>query len=244
MTDLHTHILPGMDDGAKDILSARTLLEKEYLQGVRNVALTSHFHCEGESVDDFLLRRERSFTELSASVPEGMSLKLGSEVFFSPQLVSFEVERLCLEGTNVLLLELPVLRKPVFVKEVLSNLRSRGIVPMLAHVERYLYVQDDPAILMEWRKLGALIQVNARSLMDKGSAMKLIKWGFADVIASDTHSTQHRPPDLRRGLDAVAKALGAEKAMELERNAARIFSGRDVPKRFVHMPKRIFGVWI
>lgn len=244
MTDLHTHILPGMDDGAKDLPSARTLLEKEYLQGVRNVALTSHFHCERESVENFLFRRERSFAALSASVPVGLRLKLGCEVFFSPQLLAPGTERLCLEGTRVLLLELPVLQKPAFVKEVLSGLRSRGIVPLLAHVERYLYVQEDPTLLMEWRRLGALIQVNARSLADDRMAMKLVRWGFVDVIASDTHSAQHRPPDLRRGLDAVAKALGSEKALELERNAARIFSGRDIPKRSVHMPKRVFGVWI
>lgn len=244
MTDLHTHILPGMDDGAKDIPSALALLEKEYLQGARDVALTSHFHCEGESVDDFLLRRERSFAELSPSVPEGMRLKLGCEVFFSPRLVTLDAERLCLEGTNVLLLELPVLQKPPFVKEVLTGLRRRGIVPLLAHVERYLYVQKEPAILMEWKRLGALIQVNAGSLTEQGPAMKLVKWGFADVIASDTHSLRHRPPDLRRGLNAVAKTLGSEKAAELERNAARIFSGRDLPKRPVHMPKKVFGVWI
>lgn len=245
MTDLHTHILPGMDDGAKDLASALGLLERQTLQGVNRIALTSHYHCERESIDSFLERREAAFAALAAVCPQGLELKRGCEVFFSPQLLSVEAERLCLEGTNVLLLELPVLQKPAFLREVLTGLTGRGIVPLIAHVERYAYVAKDPAILAEWIGHGARIQVNAESLGEGGRLpMKLVKWGLVDVIASDAHSLQHRPPNLRRGLDAVAKALGPEQARALERNAGMIFSGRDVPKRHIHVPRPVLGLWI
>lgn len=246
MTDLHTHILPGMDDGAKELTSALALLKQEALQGVRKVALTSHYHCEAESPDDFLARRERAFSELSAAAPADMALKRGCEVFFSPVLATIDVADLCLEGTNYLLLELPILQKPAFLQEVLMHLRSRDIVPLIAHAERYVYVHRDPALLAEWIDLGALIQVNAGSLTDRSSAFvrKLIKWGLVHVLASDAHSVSHRPPDLRRGLDAVSRSLGAEKARELERNAGLIFAGERVPVSRVHRPRNVLGLWI
>lgn len=242
MTDLHTHILPGMDDGAKDPEQTRLLLQRQLSQGVKRLALTSHYLCDQEPLEVFLDRREEAFAAALAVCPEGLTLKRGCEVFFSPGLLELEAERLCLEGTNVLLLELPVLQKPAFLREVLTGLGSRGIVPMLAHVERYLYVRQDPSQLAQWRELGCLIQLNAESL--DGFAMRLIKWGLADVIASDTHSLAYRPPNLRRGLDAVSKALGREQALALERNAGAVFSGRVLPPRRYHVPRRVLGLWI
>lgn len=246
MTDLHTHILPGMDDGAKELSQALALLEKEYLQGVRKIALTSHYHCEGESPDDFLERRASAFALLSAAVPEGMTLKQGCEVFFSPMLMSVDVRRLCLEGTSYLLLELPVLQKPAFLREVLTGLGELGIVPLIAHVERYAYVRRDPALLREWISLGARIQANAGSLSgpDGTFLLRLIDGGLVHVLASDTHSVSHRPPDLRRGLDLVSRRLGAERARSLEENAARIFAGQSVPVSQVRVPKKVLGLWI
>lgn len=242
MTDLHTHILPGMDDGPADPEQTRLLLERQRVMGVKRVALTSHYLCDREPPEAFLARREEAFAAASAVCPAGLELKRGCEVFFSPGLLSAEPERLCLEGTNVLLLELPVLQKPAFLSEVLTGLRSRGIVPMLAHVERYAYVRRDPALLCQWRELGCLIQLNAADL--DGFALKLIKWGLADVIASDAHSLEYRPPNLRRGLDRVSKALGRDQALQLERNAAAVFAGRSIPRREHRVPRRVLGLWI
>lgn len=246
MTDLHTHILPGMDDGARDLSSALALLEQEAQQGVRNVALTSHFHCEVEPLDDFLARRERAFSELRAAAPADMNLKKGCEVFFSPMLTAVDSAALCLEETNYLLLELPVLQKPAFLREVLLHLRSQGIVPLIAHVERYAYVRRDPTLLADWIELGALIQVSSGSLTGRDGAFvrKLTKWGLVHVLASDAHSVSYRPADLKLGLEVISRSLGAEKARELERNAGLIFSGERVPETRVHRPRRLLGLWV
>lgn len=244
MTDLHTHILPGLDDGAKELGSALAMLEHQAGQGVTRIALTSHYHCELEALDDFLARREEAFRALAQVCPPELTLKRGCEVYYSPELLGLEAERLCLEGTRVLLLELPVLQKPAFLREVLAGLAARGILPLIAHAERYAYVAEDPTLLADWIALGARIQVNAGSLMEgQRLAMKLVKWGLAHVIASDAHSLQYRPANLRRGMDAVAKALGPEKARELEHNAAMIFSGRGCPAGTHQTPKKILGFW-
>ena len=243
MTDLHTHILPGMDDGPKTLADAMALVERAAIQGVDHIALTSHFHCENESVEAYLARREIAFSALREVCPRELSLKRGCEVYFSPRLLTENVEALCLEGTKVLLLELPVLQKPAFLREVLTALSQKGITPLIAHVERYQYVAQDPVILADWVELGALIQVNAQSVLDGGLARKLIKWGLCHVVASDAHLIRHRPVNLRPALDMVAKALGTEKARELEVNAADLFSGRAVVPGPYRMPKKVMGFW-
>ena len=244
MTDLHTHILPGMDDGPKSLPDAIALLERAAIQGVDCIALTSHFHCENESVEAFLARREIAFSALREACPRELSLKRGCEVYFSPRLLTENAEALCLEGTKVLLLELPVLQKPAFLREVLTALVQKGITPLIAHVERYQYVAQDPVILADWVELGALIQVNAQSVLDGGLARKLIKWGLCHIVASDAHSIRHRPVNLRAALDTVTKALGVEKTGELERNAANLFSGRTVVPGPYRVPKKVMGFWI
>lgn len=244
MTDLHTHILPGMDDGPKSLTDAMALVERAAIQGVDHIALTSHFSCENESVEDFLARREMAFSALREACPKELTLKRGCEVYFSPLLLTENAEELCLEGTKVLLLELPVLQKPAFLREVLRALVQKGITPLIAHVERYQYVAQDPGILADWVELGALIQVNAQSVLDGGLARRLIKWGLCHIVASDAHSIRHRPVNLRAALDTVAKALGAEKARELEGNAADLFAGRTVIPGPYRMPKKVMGFWL
>ena len=191
-----------------------------------------------------LARREIAFSALRVACPSELTLKRGCEVYFSPRLLTENVDALCLEGTKVLLLELPVLQKPAFLREVLTALVQKGITPLIAHAERYQYVAQDPCILADWVELGALIQVNTQSILDGGLARKLIKWGLCHVVASDAHSIRHRPVNLRPALDTVAKALGAEKARELEANAADLFSGRTVIPGPYRMPKKVMGFWL
>ena len=240
MTDLHTHILPGMDDGPKDLEAARQLLALQLRQGVRRIALTSHYHPEMEPLDAFLDRREGAFEELQKVCPSELTLKRGCEVYFTPALLNLDAAKLCLEETSVLLLELPVLQKPAFLTEVLAALAQRGITVLIAHAERYQYVRRDPGILARWKELGAVIQISSGSMVGDPLAGKLVKWGLADVLASDAHSPRHRPPDLKKGL----AALDAETARILEHNADLLFSGRQIPKRPVHVPKKVLGFWL
>ena len=240
MTDLHTHILPGIDDGPKDPETARQLLDLQTNQGVKRIALTSHYHPEMEPLDAFLLRREAAFAELQKVCPPGLTLKKGCEVYFTPALLNMDAGQLCLEGTSVLLLELPVLQKPAFLTEVLTGLAQRGISVLIAHAERYQYVRRDPGMLSRWKELGAVIQLSSGAMTDDPLARKMVKWSLADVLASDAHSPRHRPPDLKKGLSA----LDAETARMLERNADLLFSGRQIPKRPVHVPKKVLGFWL
>ena len=251
MTDLHSHILPGMDDGAPDLDTALQLLEMEAVQGVRSIALTSHYNGDAGAIDAFLARRAAAFDLLRSGLGElegKFRLKQGCEVRYSPKLMHEPVYRLCLEGTDVLLLELSTEQNPHYLPELLDFLRSDGIIPLIAHVERYRYVYEDPRILAQWIDMGAYAQVNGAALLRGGEqsamAMKYIKWNLVHAIATDTHSPEKRPPILRQALHRVAKELGKDKALWLRDNADALFAGQEPEYRKPHFPKRFLGTWL
>ena len=104
MTDLHCHILPGIDDGAKDTAVSLELLHREYEDGVRNIAFTSHFNSERTTVDAFTAKRQAAFEQLTAALegqPMQFDFKLGAEVFFSPGLCELDTRALCM-GTPLI----------------------------------------------------------------------------------------------------------------------------------------------
>lgn len=106
MTDLHCHILPGIDDGAKDVSVSLELLHKEYEDGVRNIAFTSHFNSERTTVEAFLEKRAAAYARLTKALkeePMDFRFKLGSEVYFSPKLCELDAKALCMGDTAYML---------------------------------------------------------------------------------------------------------------------------------------------
>ena len=214
MTDLHCHILPGIDDGAKDTTVSLELLRREYEDGVRNIAFTSHFNSERTTVEAFTAKRQAAFEQLTAALegqPMQFDFKLGAEVFFSPGLCELDTRALCMGDTAYLLLEFPTTHKPHFIRQTLYNLQQQGIVPLIAHIERYPYVLEDPTLLYDWVAAGAYAQINAGALLEPKLCKKLckfIQWGLVHVISTDTHSPDKRPPRMAQGVQQLEKLLG------------------------------------
>ena len=220
MTDLHTHILPAMDDGAADPAESLELLRLEREQGVDRVVLTPHFYREREGAARFLERRERAFEALlRAGAPaDGPELLLGAEVAWFPSLAAEDrLEELCLAGTKQLLLELPF--EPwsaMLLDRVYGFALSTGLTPVFAHVERYLPLAGRER-LEDLLGMGFPMQMNAGSLLGLWSRRKCLpllrrgKW----YAASDCHNTGSRPPTLGRAARLLAGRLGAEAAAAL-----------------------------
>ena len=251
MTDLHTHILPELDDGAADLEAALVLLTMQANQGVERIALTSHYNCEEQTPEEFLQRRAASWEKLKAAAEAtgiAPELKLGCEVYFSPKLRQLDCRKLCLEGTELLLLELPVNYCPEFLEETLWDLQSQGITPLIAHVERYGYMLEDPQLLARLVREGIYAQVNANSLLRhdkrKKQVLRLLKWGLVQVVCSDTHSPEKRPSRLAEAMAVVRKKLGASAEARLEQNAQTLFRGDLIQEVGLHEPKRILGSWM
>lgn len=252
MTDLHCHLLPGIDDGAKDVDMALELLRQEQRQGVTNIVFTSHYRPDRTDLHDFLRRRNRAFGQLMEAVEQDgsfdFSYKLGAEVYFSPKLKELPVEKLCFTRTPYLLLEFSFTREPAFLDEILFDLRTRGIRPVIAHVERYAWLKERPELLYRWADSGILLQANASPLLANGDRSDyirtLIECNQVKLLSSDAHHPEKRPANLGSGIVWVSKEMGNDRARELLQNGNRVFYGEEVIAHAPIMPKKRFGKWV
>lgn len=235
LTDLHCHILPGIDDGSKSVEMSVQMVQKEYEDGVRRIALTSHFDGNSGDLDAFLIARKEAFESLKEALQQSdfpmdeIKFKLGAEVMFSPKLLEYDVSPLCLEGTNVLLIELPTMYKPYYLTETMYSLVGKGYQLLLAHVERYDYLMNDLDLLTEWVENGILVQANSRSFVEKTEyrkqLIKMTKQGLVHVLSSDAHNMERRKPTLLEGITAINKKASKGKVLEMCSMAESIFEG-------------------
>ncbi len=246
LVDLHCHILPGVDDGAKNIDVTAELLRQEIRGGVSGIMLTPHFYYERDKLESFALRREEAYRTVQAAIQNygfNITCKLGAEVYFSTALPSLDLDVLAFEGTNYILIELPTNYHPGGIDEVLYDIQCAGYAPIIAHVERYSYVAENPVLLYEWVNNGALAHINASPLLRAGKTARLVKkyidWGLVHFICSDAHSPDRRPANL----SGAFKALPDSIAESMQETAEAIFDGEDPFVPEPHRPRKIFGKW-
>lgn len=215
MIDFHMHVLPGIDDGSKDVAMSVRMLRASAAYGVDTVCATSHFYAQDNSIDRFLARREAAYGRLMAGVdgrydlPE---LRLGAEVLFFTGISAVDgLERLCLEGTDLLLLEMPFIRWTDHILREVAAIQRRGIQPVAAHIERYMSIQ--PRKLMdEFFGLGTYIQCNASFFTSRKTArhaLGMLRRGQIQFLGSDAHNMAGRAPDLGAALAVIDRKLGA-----------------------------------
>ena len=200
MIDFHTHILPGMDDGSKDVRQSVSMLRLEAKLGVDVICLTPHFYAEQNSPAQFLERRERAWQKLKPYLwPELPRMRLGAEVqYFEGISEAEDVHRLRIEGTPYLLVEMPFCRwTQRMLEEVLELNDYPGTRVVLAHVERYLAMQ--PSGTVEWLvSKGVQIQSNLSwfgSWRTRHRAMSMLKKGQIHFLGSDCHNMDNRRPN-------------------------------------------------
>ena len=215
MTDLHTHILPGMDDGARDVETSLRMLCMEHRQGVETVALTPHFYCDTESVDSFLKRRQTAFERLEEAIsrlPDGEMLPhrmLGAEVAWAPHMDRWErLSELCYAGSDYLLLELPFSTWSADMFRRLYELMDRtGVTPVIAHIDRYWGLIDKRA-LEELFTMGLPVQISAAALTHwrtRGTAMRLLRQRKVQLLISDAHGDTERAPNLADAMKVIRR---------------------------------------
>lgn len=242
MIDIHTHILPGIDDGAKNEEVSLDMLKAEWNAGVRQVYLTPHFNCESTSLERFVEKRQNACQRLCNAVGDSEipEMRLGAEVRYSPSLLSMPIEQLMLND-NYLLLELPFHHYPAYVEHIVMELYSNGITPILAHVERYQFFRDDPSLLYSLIKSGAMGQVNVSSLEDKkdrGFARACLNNSLAHFVASDAHNMTDRAPCMNK----ILNILPQDMLTQLEKHSDALWKG-EVPYCFdaQMIKKTLFG---
>jgi len=231
MTDLHTHILPGMDDGARNADESLAMLRMERDQGVTAVVLTPHFYWWRESVQHFLERREHAFQVLNERLQElpeeeqaGLPRMIpGAEVAWHPGLCECgDLTALCIGDTKNMLLELPFVPwNGQLFNYIYDLIGQTGINPVIAHLERYMNLQK-PKLLAAVFELGVPVQISAEVLTHvfaRGKALNLLKKQRAHILASDCHNCTDRPPNIGEGMRVVRHKLGNRCAQAMEQNA-------------------------
>ena len=211
LVDFHSHCLPSVDDGARDVDTACAMLQKAAEQGAVAVAATPHFYWGEHTVESFLQARSAAVEQQRPHMDRLPPLRLGAEVLLREHISRVDLRPLCLEGTDVLLVELPFMRPPGWVLEELENIAyNQRLTVMLAHLDRYLpwYSAERVGQLLDLPDV--IVQLNAESIAHRGDFRALRKW-LPDtrrmVLGSDMHDLSHRGPEL----DAAAKMLSKQR---------------------------------
>ena len=210
--DFHSHILPGIDDGSKSTEMTMTMLRMASEQGVDVMLATSHFYASRHRIEDFLARRRRSFERLMEVKKDfGPELRLGAEVaFFSGMSRADRLEDLTIEGSRVLLLEMPFTAwRRSDIREVEELVSKRNFQVILAHLERYMGMPENKKWIEELLEMPLYVQINAESLLGwrrRRPLLKMFERGQAHFLGSDCHRVESREPNLGKG--RAEKKLG------------------------------------
>lgn len=231
LLDVHSHILPFIDDGAQDIEESVQLLTILKNQGVTDVFATPHFSPSRDSTEEFFSRLKKSADIISEAVrdKELPNIFYGCEVLYTHGIGSFEgMKNFTISGSRYLLLEFFV---GSFDENVLDDIvrlkEEQNIIPIIAHTERYKDVKGYKKLLRLISKGYCKAQVNAESVV-KGyyskAAHKLIKAGLVSFIGSDCHSVEKRAPHISEAYKVISKKFGREVAIKLIQNGEKILA--------------------
>lgn len=215
MVDIHSHILPKMDDGSKSEEESLAMLRMLRDQGVRCVAATPHFYANNESVDDFIERRSNAYERLKNAVEDGLpKIALGAEVRYYEGISRLEkLSKLCIQGTDILLLEMFSGKwGTMIIRELIDIAATRKITLVLAHIERYIQYQQEETLEMLLDN-GVLMQMNAshvNNLFTRRKALNLLRNETVQFLGSDCHDSVNRPPDIGKAATIIKNKLGTD----------------------------------
>lgn len=226
LLDIHSHILPAVDDGAFDISESLMLLEAMRLQGITDVIATPHFYPLDDNFNEYKERISNAYNLLLKET-ENKNLPrifIGSEVLYYRYIGTSEtVYELCLNRSQYLLLELTdecICKE--FFDDIDNLVNKQRIIPIIAHLERYRNAKNYKKLLKYIKDNGILAQINASSLFSQSSRRateRLIKGGLVNFIATDAHSMKSRPPMMKLALEYISENIGAEYASGFIRNS-------------------------
>lgn len=247
MIDIHTHIIDGIDDGAKDLETSLALLRMAAEAGTTDIIATPHIiegaeHTAWEVIkaktED--LNRDAQNAGIPIRVYAGAELEMNWDIL---SLLKTAQEDYCLAGSRYALIELPANTLPNYAEEFLYEVQIKEIIPVIAHPERHSYLAKHPRILYQWVKNGAMVQCNVGSFTGKfGTDVKsyaelLLKNNMVHFLGSDAHSVEHRHTDTRPALELLAQQISPEAlrcitCLNPEAIIENTFLDVDIPQEF------------
>ena len=234
--DIHSHILPGLDDGSRSLEQTLSMIGIAYSEGIRTIIATPHY--QESKVSNPIARIEESIgivnEAIAMSYPD-MKLYMGSEIYYSQDIGALLNDKLIptLAGSKYILVEFSPMSDYRYIKEGLHSLVLEGYIPILAHCERYIEATRDISRVEELISMGVYIQVNSMSI--DGSTgrdyekftKKLLKRKLVHFIATDSHSDRTRAPSVGKTIAYINKKYGEAYTKQLlTDNPGRIITGQ------------------
>lgn len=236
LIELHSHILPGMDDGSDSVEQSLAMLRREAEQGVGMVCVTPHYHSRLESIPAFCERRAAALENLLAAAPAGLPriLPAAETAFFSGIGRCAGLEQLCIQGTRTLLLEMPFAAwNEVQAGEVSALVLDWGFQVILVHPERFCFSSGNRGILRRLAQLPIGLQINAESLLHwrtRRLGLELLELARYPLLGSDCHNLTSRPPNLKEGRAVIERKLGQTFLDQMDENAERVVYGWELSR--------------
>lgn len=250
MTDLHTHILPGIDDGAIDEGVSSEQMKSLLEQGVDKVVFTSHYYGRKRSPKQFLEARADALCRIKDLIPEGMETYLGAEVHFAAEMAASD-ESICsmaIGDTRYILAELPFTtawNKGLW-RRLEDFISSTDYIPVIAHVERYDEAQKKPALLSELVDMGCLLQVNTQAFLkkeDSAMAFALLEHGLVHCLGTDTHNMRERAPKYAAAKEAIEEAGLYDRFERIQENMLLLLEDKPIKTEKTKPVKKFFKLY-
>ena len=216
LTDFHSHILPGIDDGSRSIEQSLAMLAMAAEQGVDQVIATPHFYARHDDPERFLARRTSAAEDLFR-VTEGKigfpAIKLGAEVrFFNGISECDSLSRLTIDKKHCILIEMPeVFWTEKMYRELEGIYTKQGLTPIIAHIDRYVRPLTCHKVLRELEQLPVLVQANAGWFLEPVTArlaLRLLRQEQIHLLGSDCHNLSDRAPNLGSAAAVIREKLG------------------------------------
>ena len=218
MIDFHSHILPGIDDGSDSVETSLAMLRMEAEQGMDMVVATPHFYPRYESAEDFLIKRENAEKVLREAMAQETGLPklaVGAEVYFFRGISESDfLPKMAIKGTNCIMIEMPPSPwEEALYRELIRIREKTGLLPIIAHVDRYIGRFRNFKIPEHLAQMPVLVQANADFFQKRetaGLAMKMLKRDQIHLLGSDCHNLSSRKPNIGPAKDRILQKLGEQ----------------------------------
>lgn len=229
MVDFHTHILHDIDDGSASLNMSLAMIKELKNQGVTKVVLSPHFYAYLSSTDEFIERRESAASELVQELKKeniSIDLYLGCEVLYFEELKRVENLRdFCIKGTNYIIIEMPFSVWTGSIIEDMERIMGMGLIPIIAHFERYIKYKGNLKKIHYLCSLGALLQMNCFCLTKffaRRKALRFIKKDMVFALGTDCHDMGTRMPNYSTAMRYLEKNLPEKKLARFIKRPERL----------------------
>ena len=232
LIDFHTHILPGIDDGSKDVEMSVSMLKLLAKTGIDRAVLTPHFYANHDSPVHFLEKRNRCVKKLSDAISDKDGLpkiSVGAEVYFFEGISDCEfLSEMAVDGTDCVMIEMPMKQwSDRNLQELVGIRQKQKLTPIIAHLDRYVKPFQGRKLFERILSLPVLVQVNASFFINRRTrklALSLLKEGKIHLIGSDCHNESTRPPNVDAAMQIIVRALGENALADINKAESRVLN--------------------